>query len=123
MVFQRRTCGDGDVVHIYTNDGPLECVFGDDFFVNLVHHCLECGGGVTKTEKHDRGFEEAMACFEGCFVLVPFFDTYIVIAPSHIQLGEYGCSPKIGEQVRDEGERVLVADCVLVETSIILDWP
>src|ERR1700677_1105148 len=104
VVFQRRTCGDGNVIHIYTNDGPSGCVFGDDLLVNLVHHCLKCGRGVTKAEEHDRGFEEAMACFEGRFVFVAFLDTHIVISPAYIQLGEYGCSPKIGEEVRDEGK-------------------
>src|ERR1700677_3450840 len=84
MVRQRRTCGNSDVVHIYANSCTPGCVFGDDFLVDLVHHRLESSRGVAKAEEHDRGFEEAMACFKGRFVFVPFFDMHIVISPSYI---------------------------------------
>jgi len=63
-----------------------------------------------------------MVCFEGRLVFVTLFDTYVVISPSYVQLGEYRSSPKIRKEVRDEGKRILISDGVLVEMSVVLDW-
>ena len=101
---------------------PSSGMLCDDLLVNLVHHRLECGRRVAEAEKHDCGFEEAMACFEGHLVFVTLFDAYIVISPSYIQFGEYGCSPKIGEEVRNKREGVLIVDRVTVKSSVILYW-
>ena len=95
-------------------------MFCDDVFVNLVHHRLECGGRVAKAKKHDCGFKKSIACFEGCLVFVTLFDADIVITPSYIQFGEYGHSPKFGEEVRNEREGVLVANCMLVKASVVM---
>src|ERR1700677_237648 len=123
MVVEGRTGGDSNVIHVYANDSTLGSVFCDDLFIDLVHHCLKSGGGIAKAEKHDCGFKEAIACFEGRFVFVAFLDSHVVISPSYVQLGEYGRSPKVSKEVRDEGKGVLVADRVLVKTPVILHWP
>src|ERR1700677_2412486 len=97
-------------------------MFCDDLFVDLVHHRLEGGRRIAKTEKHDCRFEEAIACLERGLMFVPLLDAYIVISPAYIQFGEYGCSPKVGKEVRNEGKGILIADCVLIETSVVLHW-
>src|ERR1700677_2121549 len=95
-------------------------MFCDDVLVNLVHHRLECGGRVAKAKKHDGGLEKPITCFEGRLVFVTLFDTDVIITPTYVQFGEYGRAPKVGEEVRNEGEGILVANSMLVKTSVVL---
>src|ERR1700677_1300754 len=122
MVRECRASGNSCIVHIYANDSALCGMLCDDLLVDLVHHGLEGCRRIAKTEEHDCGFEEAIACLERGLMFVPLFYAHIVVSPSYIQFGEYGCSPKVGKEVRDEGKGVWVADCVLVERPVILYW-
>src|ERR1700677_3570307 len=76
----------GNIVHIDSNDGPLESVLCDDILVYLIHHCLECCGGVAKSKKHDSGLKESISCFERCFVFIALFDPDVVVSPSYVEL-------------------------------------
>src|ERR1700677_18393 len=102
MACEGGTSGDSNVIHVYANGSTLGHVLCNDFFIDLVHHCLESGGGIAKNEKKNRGVGKAIAFFERRLVFVPLFDAYIIVPPPHVQFGEYGCSPKIGEQVGNE---------------------
>ena len=57
---------------------------------------------------------------EGCLELVTFFDADIVATPSDIQFGEPTSILEVVDELRNEGERVLVQDDDLVQFSIIL---
>src|SRR5882724_7494421 len=74
---------DEDVVHI---DGHYSLV--DEFFENVVHHCLECGGTVCEAEEHDQRFKKASVRPKGGLPLVSFFDLNVVVSPVNIQLSE-----------------------------------
>ena len=77
---------DGDIVHINSNGSPPNGVFCDDIFVDLIHHRLEGCWRVAEAKEHDCGLKESIACFEGRFMFVAFFDTHIVVSPSYIEL-------------------------------------
>src|SRR5882724_5666437 len=74
---------DEDVVHI---DGHYSLV--DEFFENVVHHRLECGGTVHEAEEHDQRFEKASVCLKSSLLLVSFFDPNVVVPPANVQLSE-----------------------------------
>src|ERR1700677_3397006 len=76
----------GNIVHIDSDDGPLEGVLCDDIFVYLIHHRLEGCGGVAKSKKHDSGLKESISCFERRFVFITFFDSNVVVSPSYVEL-------------------------------------
>jgi hypothetical protein len=65
-------------------------MFFDDISEFLIHHSLECRWGISKSEEHDQRFEKPIFGFEGCFVLVSFFDADVVISLSDIKFREYG---------------------------------
>ena len=50
---------DEDVVHV---DGHYSLI--DQFFENVVHHHLECGGTVREAEEHDQRFEKGLGSSE-----------------------------------------------------------
>ena len=86
----------------------------------VIHKPLECGGGVSHTEEHHHRFEEAFVSKEGTFPLVAILDTYVVITPTNVELGEeFGLFQFIYE-VSDERERVGIMDGMLVEIPVIL---
>ena len=49
---------------------------------------LEGGGGVGKPKEHHGRFEKSFMGDEGCFPLVTVFDSYVVIPPPYVELGE-----------------------------------
>ena len=86
----------------------------------MVHHRLESGRGVCKAKEHDRGFIQSIACFKGGLVFVSFFNAYVVISPPDVQLGIDVCPSQVGDKVRNEWKRILVADRDVVDPSIVL---
>ena len=74
---------DKEVVHI--DDEPS---FGDHVVEGVVHETLEGGGGVGEPEEHHSWFEKAFMGDEGRFPLVTIFDSYVVIPPPYVKLGE-----------------------------------
>ena len=81
-----------DIIHI---DQYPSWVFVDKVHKGIVHETLECCRGVSQAKEHNLWFVEAIRCFEGCFPLVIFFNTNIVISPSYIKSGEYSFAMKL----------------------------
>lgn len=52
--------------------------------------------------------------------LVTFLNAHIVVAPAHVELGEPLGLPQSTNNVSDQGERVGVLDCELVDPAVIL---
>ena len=46
------------------------------------------GGGVGHSKEHDCRFVQAFICDEGSFPFIAFLDSYIVVSPSDVELGE-----------------------------------
>ena len=103
------------IIHI-----DLEPSFGDHIGKNVVHECLKGRRGVAESKKHYSGFKETKRGDERCFPLIFLSDANVVITPSNIEFGEQCGVLHIIDQLRDEGERIPVADSVGVEISIIL---
>ena len=55
---------------------------------DVVHHGLECCGGVTQAEEHYSGFVQPTVGGEGGFPFITLFDPNIVEAPAEVQSGE-----------------------------------
>ena len=78
---------DEDVVEVY-HDVARQ----DEILKDVVHHSLEGGGGVCKTEEHDCWFKQSSVGDEGCFPFVPLFNAHVVVTPSDVKFGEEGGS-------------------------------
>ena len=105
------------VVHV-----NLEPLFGDHVGENMVHECLKSRRGIAEPKEHYSRFKEAKQSDERSFPLVFLPDVNVVISPSNIKLGEQCRVFHIINQLRDEGERIPVANGVGVEIAIILAW-
>src|SRR6266404_5115677 len=66
-------------------------------------------------------FEQSYWGFEGGLPLVSFFDSDIVVPPSYVEFGEEGSALELLQDRFDQGERVVVADCLFVQFSVVLD--
>jgi hypothetical protein len=82
-----REC-DEDVIHVDNDFRAKKTVPVFQGVENTIHHGLESAREVGEAEKHDQWLEQAIFGFEGCLVLVPFLDVYIVVSPANIKLGE-----------------------------------
>ena len=60
----------------------------DEGAEDVIHHGLEGGGRVAKSEKHDKRLKESLVCREGRLPLVSFFEADVVEAPAEVQGGE-----------------------------------
>jgi hypothetical protein len=57
---------------------------------------------------------------ESCFPLISVFNSYVVVSPSDIHLGEVPCFLELIEEVRNSGEWVGVPNCACVELLLVL---
>ena len=108
---------DPQVIHI-----DLEPSFGNHIGKNMIHERLKSRRGIAEPKKHYGGFKEAERGDERCFPLVFLPDANVVITPSNIKFSEQCRVLHIIDQLRDEGERIPVANSVGVEISIVLAW-
>ena len=74
---------DAKVVHI-----DLQPFLSEHVSEDMVHECLEYGGCITESEKHDSGFEESHGSNEGSFPLVFFSNADVIISPADVEFGE-----------------------------------
>lgn len=74
-----------EVIHI-----DFEPTFGDYVSKDMIHKCLKGRWGVTKTKEHDSWFKKTKQGDKGSLPLVGLFDTYVVIPPVDVELGEPG---------------------------------
>ena len=51
---------------------------------------------------------------------VGFFDTNVIVALAHIELCVESCAAQVANEVANEREGVLVANCVAVDGAIVL---
>ena len=105
------------VVHI-----NLEPSLGNHIGKNMIHERLKGRRGVAEPKEHHSGFKETERSDEHCFPLVFLPDANIVITPANIKLGEQCRVLHVIDQLRDEWERIPVANCVGVEILIVLAW-
>ena len=86
----------------------------------VVHHCLKCGEGVAHSEKHYRGFVQSSIGLERGFLLVPFFDLDVVVAPMDIQFSKVFPVFDLVHQFGNQGKGVCILDRPLIQVPIIL---
>ena len=114
LVLRQVTLGkDHDVVNV-DNDHVLHV--SED----LVHHGLEGGGGVTKSEEHDGWFEGSAMTYKRGLPFISFLDLDVVVSPPEIDLREVLRSFELIDELRDEWERVVVPNRMFVQIPIIL---
>src|SRR6201996_6970164 len=89
---------------------------------DVVHHGLECGRRVGKSEEHHCWFIKTIFGFKCRLMFVPRLDSDIVISPSDVKFSEHVGFFNLGDKFRDKGEGVLISNSVFVETAVILDW-
>ena len=105
------------IVHI-----NLEPSFGNHVGKDMVHECLEGRRGITEAKEHDSGFVETEGSDECCLPLIFLLNVNVVIAPTNIKLSEQSRVLHVIDQLRDEGERISVANSMGVEILIVLAW-
>ena len=74
---------DKDIVHI-----AYHLTIVDELMEDIVHHCLECHGGVTQSKKHDSWFKQPSVSSECGLPLIIFLDLHIVESPSEVEYSE-----------------------------------
>src|SRR5258705_12413060 len=115
-MFLESCCGNKNVVHI---DKHLPC--SDEVFEGVIHHGLEGGRGVTKTEKHDERFKHPTIGFEGGFPFIPFLDSNVIVPPMDIELTEDLCVFKFVRDIGNEWKGVLVLDREIIKLAVVLN--
>src|ERR1700677_2947525 len=96
--------------------------FVNKVFQNGIHHGLERGGRISKSEEHDRQFKAASICGKGGFPFVSFLDAKIVVSPPKIHLGEEFRTSEFVDEFGDEGKGIIILNGVRVKITIILTW-
>ena len=107
---------DHDVVNV-DNDHVLHV--GED----LVHHGLEGGRGVAKSEEHDSWLKGSAMTYKCSLPFISFLDTDVVVTPPEIDLREVLRSLEFVDELGDERERVVVPNRVFIQIPIILYHP
>ena len=74
---------DENVIHV--DDKPA---FGNHVMEGVVHESLKSSRGIGKPKEHDGGFKQSFVGNEGCLPLVTVLDSYIVVSPANVKLGE-----------------------------------
>ena len=72
------------------------------------------------SEEHDQRLIETIGCDEHSLPFVPFLNLDVIVPPSYIYLGEVLSSFQLVDESQDEGERIGVLNCVLIEVPIVL---
>ena len=95
-------------------------MFGDRSAVPVVHEGLEGGRRVAEAKHHNARLVETPTCFERCFVGVGLLNANVVVPLAYIKLGVKSCAAQIANEIANEREGVLVADCITVDGAIVL---
>ena len=74
---------DKDIIHI-----AYDLAIVDEISEDIVHHHLECCGGVTQSEEHDSWLKQSSVSSEHSLPLIPFLGPHVVESPSEIEYGE-----------------------------------
>ena len=106
-----------DVIHI---DEYLTSA--DEVLEDFVHHCLERRRRVGEAKEHDKRFKHSSISFECCLPFVAWFDSYIIVSPTDIELGEDASVLEFINDIRNEGEGILTFDRKAIKLSVVLNW-
>jgi hypothetical protein len=82
---------------------------------------LECGGGISEAKEHDKGFEHPLVSLEGCFPLIFFFYSNIVIPPSNIKFGVVGVIFDFVNDFANQGKGIMVFHSHVIKLLVILN--
>src|SRR5258707_6783613 len=89
---------DKDIVHIANG-----LIIVDEISEDIVHHHLECHGGVTQFEEHDRWLKQPSVGSECSLPLIPVLDPHIVESPSKVKYSDELSIMEAGYDIRDHG--------------------
>ena len=81
---------------------------------------MKSGGGVGKPEEHHCGFEESLVGDKGRLPLMAVLDSYIVVPPANVKLGEDLGVSQLVYEIGDEGKGVGVTNSVFIDVSVVL---
>src|SRR5258706_6519619 len=87
---------DEDIIHI-----AYGLTIVDEVLEDIVHHCLECHGGVTQSEEHDGWLKQPLVSSERSLPLIPFLDPRVIESPSEVQYSEELGIMEAGYDIRD----------------------
>src|SRR3954468_2174025 len=76
-----------------------------------------------KPKRHDCKLIQSVASAERCLGNVLLTDTNLVVPHFQIKFGKHLCSIQLVKQIIDVGQRVLVFDGLLVDTTVVLEKP
>jgi len=107
---------DQDVIQVHY-DNPF-CYDGSE---DVIHHSLKGSGAVGHSKEHYERFKEASVSAKGRFPLISRLDAYIIETPADIQFGKVLGSVELGDEFRDEGERIFILDGYGVQSVVVLD--
>ena len=88
---------------------------------NVIHHSLEDSGAVGYSKEHHEGFKEAVIGAEGYLLFISGFDVHIVEPPLDVKFCEVLGFAELGDEFRDERERIPVLNGHGVQRAIVLD--
>ncbi|KAG5733786.1 hypothetical protein E4T56_gene8207 [Termitomyces sp. T112] len=94
---------DENVVEVYAH-----YAFGNKVLEDVVHHCLEGGQAIGESKEHNKRFEQSPVGLEGSLPLVSLLDACIIVSLPDIQFGEVLHTLEVDDELRDEGEVVVV---------------
>ncbi|KAG5337050.1 hypothetical protein C0989_011015 [Termitomyces sp. Mn162] len=115
-VFLQHFGVDEDVVKIHTCY-TLHYEVPED----VIHHSLEGGGAIGEFKEYNKQLKQSLVGPEGSLPLISFLSAHIVVTPPDIQFSEVLHTPEVVDEVRDEGERVMVLYHHDVEYLVVLD--
>ena len=73
------------------------------------------------SREHSQQFVKAIGSDECGLLLTPFLNLDVVVTPLDIYLGEVLCPFQHVNEGRNQGERIGILDCMLIEMSIVLE--
>ena len=100
LVFGEGGGVDEDVIHV-----AYDFAMVDELMKDVIHHCLECCGGVAQSEEHDSWFKQASVGLECGLPLITLFDLHIVEPPVEVEYSEELGATEVGQDV--VGTRIL----------------
>jgi hypothetical protein len=86
---------------------------------HIVHRCLEGGGGVGESARHDQEFEVAMVRSERRFGDVLRVHQHVVVTVAKVELGEVACPLELIQELVDDRDRKLVLHGLGVEGTVV----
>lgn len=87
------------------------------------HESVKCCKCIGEAEWHDKQFEGFVACYAYDLGFVSFGNANLVVPGAQVEFGEVSRFAKLVEEIRYQGNWVLVLNSDLVEHSIIDTHP